>query len=171
MIQIYYESHITCPLDPNFKGGVFLIDPVGMQILTICQSIKTKSDRLLDPIAQAEGFTSLQAGILFLLSMEDATVGDVSAATGMGQANTSALCKKLEQAGLLIRTRSPEDGRVVILSLTEKGQAATERWRQRMERLMALFANLPQEVKDDCERGVHAIEQALDYVYEQSKGE
>ena len=148
-----------------------MIDPVGMQILTICQSIKTKTGRLLDPIAQAEGFTSLQAGILFLLSMGDATVGDVSAATGMGQANTSALCKKLEQAGFLIRTRSPEDGRVVILSLTEKGRAATERWRQKIDRVLALFADLPQDVKDDCERGIRAIEQALDYVYEQSKGE
>ena len=142
-----------------------------MQILTICQSIKTKSDRLLDPIAPAEGLTSLQAGMLFLLSMGDATVGDVSEATGMGQANTSALCKKLEQAGFLTRTRSPEDGRVVILSLTEKGQAATGRWLQRMDRVLALFTDLPQEIKDDCERGIHAIEQALDYVYEQSKGE
>ena len=123
------------------------------------------------PIAQAEGFTSLQAGILFLLSMEDATVGDVSAATGMGQANTSALCKKLGQAGFLTHTRSPEDGRVVILSLTEKGRAATERWRQRIDRVLALFADLPPSVKNDCERGVRAIEQALDYVYEQSKGE
>lgn len=148
-----------------------MIDPIKLQILAVQQSIKTRTDRLLEPIFQAEGLTALQAGILLILSMGDATVGDVSAATGMGQANTSALCKKLEQAGLLIRTRSPEDGRVVILSLTEKSRATAERLQQRMGHLLALLADLPQEVKDDCERGIRAIEQALDYVYEQSKGE
>ena len=77
--------------------------------------------------------------------------------------------KKLEQEGFLVRTRSETDRRVVTLSLTEKGQAAMERFRQGMDRYLTMLDDLPQHMKNDFVRGVEAADKALDYLYEQGE--
>ena len=89
-----------------------------ISILTVFQTLKTKTARLLEPIVQAEGLTPLQASVLLHLARQDAAVGSISEVTCMGQANASSLCKKLEQGGFLTRSRGAADGRVVTLSLT-----------------------------------------------------
>ena len=87
-----------------------------ISLLTVFQTLKTKTARLLEPIVQAEGLTPLQASVLLQLVQKDAAVGDISEVTCMGQANASSLCKKLEQGGYLTRSRDRADGRVVTLS-------------------------------------------------------
>ena len=82
-----------------------------ISILTVFQTLKNKTARLLDPIVQVEGLTRLQAGVLLYLAQQDAAVGDISEATCIGQANASSLCKKLEQGGFLTRSRGPGAGR------------------------------------------------------------
>ena len=72
-----------------------------ISLLTVFQTLKTKTARLLEPIVQAEGLTPLQASVLLQLVQKDAAVGDISEVTCMGQANASSLCKKLEQGGYL----------------------------------------------------------------------
>ena len=76
-----------------------------ISILAVFQTLKAKTARLVEPIVQAEGLTALQARVLLQLSYHDATVGDISEITCMGQANASSLCKKLEQEGYLTRSR------------------------------------------------------------------
>ena len=90
-----------------------------ISILTVFQTLKTKTARLLEPVAQAEGLTPLQASVLLQLVRQDAAVGDISEVTCMGQANASSLCKKLEREGYLTRARRCSDRRVV----TEIGRA------------------------------------------------
>ena len=145
--------------------------PVQLKIPGIVQMLKTKSDRLLSPLAQKEGLTPLQMCVLLHLYKQDAPVGAVSDVTGMGQANTSALCKKLEEAGFLTRVRSEADRRVVNLSLTEKGKGAVGRFRKGIDRYMELLHQLPREQKEVLKKGVLAAEEVLDYLYEQTKGE
>lgn len=138
-----------------------------LSALTIFQSLKSKMARLMEPLFAQEGLTPLQGYVLLLLAEGAATVGQVSSQTRMGQANTSSLCKKLEQAGLLTRTRSLRDGRVVTLELTAKGAAAMERVRQGFARYRALAQQLPEQTQEELARGVRAAEQVLDYLYEQ----
>ena len=101
--------------------------------LTVFQTLKTKTARLLEPIVQAEGLTPLQASVLLQLFRQNAAVGDISEATCMGQANASSLCKKLEQGGFLTRSRGESDGRVVTLSLTPKGRETEERIQRQLD--------------------------------------
>ena len=133
------------------------------------QTLKSKAARLLEPLAQEEGLTRLQAGVLFLLMDGDATVGDISADTCMGQANTSSLCKKLEKGGYLTRRRSPSDRRVVTLSITEQGRNSILRLQKRMELATTLLDGMPIQVRDDFVRGLKAANLMLDYLYENLK--
>ena len=67
--------------------------------------------------------TSSQSRILFLLSLEEKlTVSALSRRLGIAPGNLSPLCKKLEAAGLLVRSRSVLDERVVEVSLSEDGK-------------------------------------------------
>ena len=142
-----------------------------ISILKVFQTLKRKTTRLLDPVFQAEGLTPLQARVLLQLTCRDATVGDISNASGMGQANASSLCKKLEKGGFLTRRRSCPDRRVVTLSLTPKGREATARILQKMNRYLELINARPKEDQEELIRGLRAIDQTLNYLNEQVKGE
>ena len=142
-----------------------------ISILAVFQTLKTKAARLVEPIVQEEGLTPLQARVLLQLLQGDATVGDISEESGMGQANASSLCKKLEKGGFLTRRRSCPDRRVVTLSLTIKGQQAMARIMRRMNRYLELVNARPEEERDELIRGLRAIEQMLDYLNEQTKGD
>lgn len=146
-------------------------DDERISILTVFQTLKAKTARLLEPIVQAEGLTPLQACVLMHLSCRDATVGDISEATRMGQANSSSLCKKLEQGGFLTRVRGTADGRVVNLSLTPKGRETVERVQRRLDHYLDLLNGLPDDAREQLRRGFQAADQMLDYLFEQTKGE
>ncbi len=142
-----------------------------ISILTVFQTLKTKTARLLEPIVQAEGLTPLQASVLLQLARRDAAVGDISEATCMGQANASSLCKKLEQSGYLTRSRGRPDGRVVTLSLTPKGRETADRIQRRLNHYLELLNALPSGTKEELKRGLQAANQMLDYLFEQTKGD
>ena len=142
-----------------------------ISILAVFQTLKAKTARLLEPVVQAEGLTPLQARVLLQLCHGDATVGDISEMSGMGQANASSLCKKLEQEGFLTRRRSCPDRRVVTLSLTDKGREAMERLQRRLDRYLELAGARPQEEQTELIRGLRAVERMLDYLFEQTKGD
>ena len=142
-----------------------------ISILTVFQTLKTKTARLLDPIVQAEGLTRLQAGVLLSLAQRDAAVGDISEATCMGQANASSLCKKLEQGGYLTRSRGASDGRVVTLSLTKQGRETTERIQRRLDHYYELLSALPDGTQKELYQGYQAANRMLDYLFEQTKGD
>ena len=142
-----------------------------ISILAVFQTLKTKTARLLEPIAQAEGLTLLQARVLFQLARKDATVGDISEMAGMGQANASSLCKKLEKGGFLTRRRSCPDRRVVTLSLTPKGREAMERIQGKLGRYLELVNARPKEDREELIRGLRAVDQMLNYLNEQTKGD
>ena len=144
---------------------------VPISILAVFQTLKAKTVRLLDPVFQAEGLTPLQARVLLHLSRKDATVGDISEMVDMGQANASSLCKKLEREGFLTRRRSCPDRRVVTLSLTPRGREAMERIQGRLDRYLALVNARSEAEREELIRGLRAIGQTLDYLFEQTKGE
>ena len=140
-------------------------------VLTMFQTLKSKTSRLLDPVVQSEGITTLQSCVLAHLYRQDAAVGDISDLAVIDQANASSLCKKMEQEGFLTRTRQESDRRVVILSLTPKGRAAAERIQAKLNHYLELLGALPNDAKAELVRGYLAANQMLDYLFEQTKGD
>lgn len=75
------------------------------------------------PIVEENGLTMMQTRILMEITQcEHPTVGSLGSVIGLSSGNASAMCKKLEKAGLIKRIRDPEDERYVILTLTAAGK-------------------------------------------------
>ena len=88
----------------------------------LSRSITDNIVLIFRPILDHYGITYLQYQILYQIkAYEPCPIGNLAKLVRMENGNTSATCKKLEMAGLLIRSRSEKDERVVNLSLTPQG--------------------------------------------------
>ena len=86
--------------------------------------------KVYKPLLQALGLTYPQYLAMMVLWEEDGlTVGEISSRLLTDPGSLTPLLKRLEAEGLLSRTRSREDERVVIIELTEKGRALRDKAR------------------------------------------
>ena len=80
------------------------------------------------PILEPLGLTHPQYLVMLVLwENGDSSVRDLGTALRLDSATLSPLLKRLEAAGLVLRARSVEDERVVVVSLTAEGTALRER--------------------------------------------
>jgi DNA-binding MarR family transcriptional regulator len=66
--------------------------------------------------------TVAQYRLLVLVAASDRTVGDIAVRLGVNQSNASRHCNRLQRLGLLERSRSMTDRRVVHVHLTPAGR-------------------------------------------------
>lgn len=84
--------------------------------------------KVYKPLLQALGLTYPQYLAMMVLWEQDGlTVGDVSNRLLTDPGSLTPLLKRLEAEGLISRTRSKQDERVVLLRLTEQGRALQEK--------------------------------------------
>lgn len=99
------------------------------------------------PILEPLGLTHPQYLVMLVLwERGPVTVGDVATALHLESATVSPLVKRLESAGLVARSRTSDDERVVTITLTERGvglrSAALDVPHQVVERLGLGLAEL-----------------------------
>ena len=70
-----------------------------------------------------------EVGLLRTLSDAPRRITELAELEGLAQPTTTILVKQLEQRGLVRRERRSEDGRVVLVNLTDAGTAALEDYR------------------------------------------
>lgn len=86
---------------------------------------------LYTPLLKPFGLTYTQYIVLLVLWEQDGiTVGALGEKLMLDNGTLSPLLKKMQQAGFVERTRSNEDERVVVITLTEKGRALQERLKE-----------------------------------------
>lgn len=86
--------------------------------------------KVYKPLLQALGLTYPQYLAMMVLWEQDGlTVGEISARLLTDPGSLTPLLKRLEAEGLLSRTRSKADERVVIVELTEAGRALRDKAR------------------------------------------
>ncbi|RON38709.1 MarR family winged helix-turn-helix transcriptional regulator [Pseudomonas brassicacearum] len=124
------------------------------QICFALHSTSLLMTKVYKPLLQALGLTYPQYLAMMVLWQKDGlTVGEISAQLLTDPGSLTPLLKRLEVEGLLSRTRSREDERVVIVELTEKGRALRDKARdipqcilsasgQTLEKLQKLQAEL-----------------------------
>ena len=84
--------------------------------------------KVYKPLLQAIGLTYPQYLAMMVLWEEDGlTVGEISSRLLTDPGSLTPLLKRLEVEGLLSRTRSREDERVVVVELTAAGRALQDR--------------------------------------------
>ena len=78
---------------------------------------------LYTPYLKELGLTYTQYIVFLVLWEKDCiTVGEICEKLMLDNGTVSPLLKKMEQAGYITRTRSSEDDRVVLISLTKEGK-------------------------------------------------
>lgn len=83
----------------------------------------------LNPFCVENGITPLQLNLLVTLHFEGPeTVTGLARLNCMAGANNSAMCKRLENEGLVLRRRAREDERQVQVSLTQQGSEIVEKF-------------------------------------------
>lgn len=124
------------------------------QVCFALHSTSLLMTKVYKPLLQALNLTYPQYLAMIVLWEQDRlTVGEISNKLLTDPGSLTPLLKRLEAEGLLSRTRSKEDERVVIIELTEAGRALREKARSipqcilaagggSMERLKALQAEL-----------------------------
>jgi len=86
------------------------------------RKINENTNSIFNPICDKYGLTILQVRILMELYRYDFhTIGSLAEGICVAGTNISAMCKKLENMGLLKRVRDQNDERVVKVALTDKG--------------------------------------------------
>lgn len=100
---------------------------------------------LYTPHLKELGLTYTQYIVLLVLWEQDGiTVGEICDKLMLDIGTVSPLLKKMEQSGLITRKRSPEDDRVVVITLTDDGRAMQEKAKHIPEKI-ACCVDLPPE--------------------------
>ena len=92
--------------------------------------------RLSEEVARRNGLTPQRYALLLMIKgapdgAERSTVTELSHRLQLAQSTVTELVRRAEDAGLLVRSPSPDDGRVVHLSLAAEGE------RRRLSQLLA----------------------------------
>lgn len=98
------------------------------QVCFALHSTSLLMTKVYKPLLQALGLTYPQyLAMLVLWERDGLTVGEISQHLLTDPGSLTPLLKRLEVEGLLSRTRSKEDERVVLLHLTEQGRALRDK--------------------------------------------
>ena len=106
------------PVDESLSDAAF------HRLLAITRIARQHARQLAD----AQGLRPREQSVLHhLLENEGVTIGRLQHYLHKSPSTTSALVAKLEDAGLVERTRSVEDNRVVLVTLTPEGRERAQR--------------------------------------------
>jgi DNA-binding MarR family transcriptional regulator len=85
-----------------------------------------------------------EVGVLSTLSVGPRRITELAELEGLAQPTMTSLVKQLVQRGLVRRDRQIEDGRVVLVHLTDSGAATLEGYRARARELLGVYlAEIP----------------------------
>lgn len=93
-------------------------------IWNLLRDISLNMDSVFRPMYDKYGLTPMQARILTDVREQEQTIGGLGKNLCVAGANISAMCRKLEKEGFLMRVRDKMDERVVKVHLSEKGENA-----------------------------------------------
>jgi DNA-binding MarR family transcriptional regulator len=87
-----------------------------------------------------------EIGLLSTLSGGAHRITTLADLQGLAQPTMTSMVKQLEQRGLVRRERQADDGRVVLVNLTEAGSVALEDYRARVRAMLGTYlSEIPDE--------------------------
>jgi DNA-binding MarR family transcriptional regulator len=98
-------------------------------------------------VRQLDGELSrTEIGLLSTLGRGAQRITSLAELEGLAQPTMTSMVKQLEQRGLVRRERQADDGRVVLVTLTEAGSVALEDYRARARAVLGTYlAEIPDE--------------------------
>ncbi|BCH13572.1 MULTISPECIES: MarR family winged helix-turn-helix transcriptional regulator [unclassified Mesorhizobium] len=102
--------------------------PLDDQLCYAVYSAGIAIQRLYKPLLDALGLTYPQYLVLNVLwSGDQQTVGGIAERLALDSSTLTPVLKRLEAAGLVRRTRNPDNERQVVVALTDQGRAIRSR--------------------------------------------
>jgi DNA-binding MarR family transcriptional regulator len=104
-----------------------------------------------------------EAGVLRTLTEQPRRITELAELEGLSQPTMTLLVQRLEQRGWVERTRHSDDGRVVLVSLTDAGSTTLEAFRNQV--LAALRSHLdamPDEAIAELEAATETLGSLVD---------
>jgi DNA-binding MarR family transcriptional regulator len=103
-----------------------------------------------------------EVGLLNTLSSGPRRITELAELEGLAQPTMTSLVKQLEQQGLVGRDRQADDGRVVLVHLTDSGAVALEDYRARVRELLGSYlAEIPDEQVEALAGATDALAQLV----------
>jgi DNA-binding MarR family transcriptional regulator len=102
-----------------------------------------------------------EVGLLSTLSAGPRRITDLAELEGLAQPTMTSLVKQLEQHRLVRRDRQADDGRVVLVHLTDDGSVALEDYRARIRELLGGYLA---EITDQQVEALATATEALAYL-------
>jgi DNA-binding MarR family transcriptional regulator len=115
--------------------------------------------RLLVRQVRSREISRTEMQVLSMLSEGPRRITELAELEGVAQPTMTLLVKRLEEKGWTQREGLPDDGRVVMISLTEAGGVAQQKFRAQF--LAAMRADL-QELSDEQLEALSAATETLD---------
>ncbi len=137
------------------------------ELLEMGLTVKTCMDKVIGKIVQTEGLTGLQT--LILVGVKKNLISNISSLSkefGIGQANASTICKKMERDGFICRIRDKCDERIVMLSITPKGLQTLDRLSKKCNQFNSVLKSVTQEDFDSIMKGFYATQKLLNLLIE-----
>ena len=139
-------------------GNPVLLDD---QLCYAIYSAEMAIQRVYKPLLDELGLTYPQYLVLNVLWREDRqTVGGIAEKLALESSTLTPLLKRLEAAGLLRRTRNPDNERQVVVELTEQGQALRSRAGCLGEALLSASGQTPAQL-GELNRDVRNLRDAI----------
>lgn len=136
--------------------------PLEDQLCFSIYSAEIAIQRAYKPLLDGLGLTYPQYLVLNVLWREDAlTVGGIAHQLALESSTLTPLLKRMEAAGLLRRTRNPENERQVIIALTPEGDSL----RFRAGCLNANLLEASGQTAGDLGKLNHLVKQLRDAIY------
>lgn len=111
--------------------------------------------------------TRAEAGLLSTLTAGSRRITELAATEVLAQPTVTQLVDRLQRRGLVDRARDPGDGRVVLVSITDAGQAALERVRDEYRAaLRAAAGDLADAELAALVTATHALAHLINAVHE-----
>jgi DNA-binding MarR family transcriptional regulator len=114
--------------------------------------------RLLVKQVRSREISRTEMQVLSILSEGPRRITELAELEGVAQPTMTLLVKRLEEQGWTQREGLPDDGRVVMISLTEAGSAAQQKFRAQF--LAAMRTDL-QELSDEQLQALSAATETL----------
>jgi DNA-binding MarR family transcriptional regulator len=115
-------------------------------------------------------FSRTEGGVLNTLTAGPRRITELAELEGLAQPSMTLLVRRLEERGWAKRDRHPDDGRVVVISITDAGVAALEEFRSQYRAVLrAQIATMSEEQLAALARATETLGALVDLLQEGSR--
>jgi len=116
------------------------------------------------------GISRTESSLLLTLRGGPQRITTLAELEGVAQPTVTLLVSAMQESGWVVRERDPQDRRVVLVSLTERGRAALDEARERYRPIMhARLAELPDEQLAALESASEALASLIDAFQDEAR--